>query len=95
MTKRRVTKLLAVVAMTTGTVGVAMADPGRTLTGRPVTAVVSPMVAAAESALVAVRLLHSVAIELAKPRTMPSGAPACGNVASRAPQPRCASGEAP
>lgn len=35
----------------------------------------------------AVRALQSLALELARPRVMPSGAPACGNVASRAPRP--------
>jgi hypothetical protein len=36
---------------------------------------------------VAVRVLEQLSIALARPRTMPSGAPACGNVASRAPRP--------
>ncbi len=89
MTKARVTKLLAVVAMTTGAAGAAFADPAKpAVTARPIAAAVTPpIVAAAESALVAVRLLQSLSIELAKPRTMASGAPACGNVASRAPRP--------
>ena len=81
MKTRRVTKLLAVVAMTTG---VAAADPAKPV---PTPAPAPAIVAAAESALVAVRLLQMISIELAKPRTMGNGAPACGNVASRAPQP--------
>jgi hypothetical protein len=44
----------------------------------------------------AVRFLEQLSIALARPRTMPSGAPACGNVASRAPQPaRCERPEPP
>lgn len=81
MKKARVTKLLAVVAMTTTA---AVADP------RPVTPSPAPatsMAAAAESALAAVSILRLISLELAKPRTMASGAPACGNVASRAPRP--------
>lgn len=82
MQKTRVTKLLAVVAMTTGT---AIADPRPVALPPP--APVAAIAAAAESALIAVRALQMISLELARPRTMPSGAPACGNVASRAPRP--------
>ena len=83
MKKTRVTKLLAVMAMTTGT---AVADP-RPVVPPPPPAQPVAVVAAAESALFAVRVLQMISIELAKPRTRGNGAPACGNVASRAPQP--------
>ena len=75
MKTKQVTKLFAVVALATST---AAADPAP---------VVTPAVAAAKTALVAARALQSLVIELARPRVMPTGAPACGNVASRAPRP--------
>lgn len=39
--------------------------------------------------------LTALVARLVQPRTMPSGAPACGNVASRAPQPADCSGRRP
>lgn len=90
MKATQVTKLLAVVAMAASP---AAADPApRPLTTQarvvaPRTPVRAPAPAPAAVVPVEVRVLQMVSIELARPRTMASGAPACGNVASRAPRP--------
>jgi hypothetical protein len=97
MKTKQVTKLLAVVAFATSP---AVADPTprpavtTVVAARPdpwagTAPVTTPVVAPAAAAPVpaAVRALQSLVIELARPRVMPSGAPACGNVASRAPRP--------
>src|SRR4051812_35557340 len=82
--KKKIGTLLAVVMAASP----AAADPSP----RP-----TPATAATRFELpVAVRALQALSIALARPRTMPSGAPACGNVASRAPQPaRCEPPEPP
>ncbi len=97
MTTRKVTKLLAVVAFATSP---ATADP---TPRAPIAARVEvPHVPAAPDpwaspAIVTFAVPHpataaplsltALVARLVSPRTMPSGAPACGNVASRAPEP--------
>ncbi len=97
MTTKKVTKLLAVVALATGPV---VADPTPIANRAPIMAVVKPD-PWASTAIVRVEprtapiatppppafSLMALVERLVQPRTMPSGAPACGNVASRAPQP--------
>ena len=85
MTTRKVTKLLAVVALATSP---AAADPTPVAKPDPwaSTAVVTIATAPAPAPLPTFSLTQLIE-RLVAPRTMPSGAPACGNVASRAPQP--------
>lgn len=87
MSTKRVTKLLAVVALSTSP---AAADPAPRPRVDPwaTTAFVRTEVPARPREIRPVTLSLTALVELiVQPRTMPSGAPACGNVASRAPQP--------
>ncbi|CAN5872966.1 hypothetical protein BH11MYX3_BH11MYX3_34500 [soil metagenome] len=79
MTTRKVTKLLAVVALATSPTA---ADPTPVATPDP-WATVAVVTIAQPPTFSLTRLVE----RLVAPRTMPSGSPACGNVASRAPQP--------
>ena len=106
MTTKKVTKLLAVVALATSPVAadpaphapivnrVVVREMGSVPSSRTPadpwagTAIVrlAPTSVAAPPAPVTFSLTALVE-RIVQPRTMPSGAPACGNVASRAPQP--------
>jgi hypothetical protein len=107
MKTKQVTKLLAVVVLAASPAG---ADPApraavSAVAARPdpwashapvTTPIVAPPDLANAPVPAAVRALQSLVVELARPRLMPSGAPACGNVATRAPRPRtCAEGSKP
>ena len=95
--KKKATKLLAVMAIATSP-AVAVADRGAGVDG-PVARATDPWAAprdpwSAPRAIDPDRVRLSLAgldaafaMVSARPRQMPSGAPACGNVASRAPRP--------
>ena len=87
--KKKATKLLAVIAMATSP-GIALVDPPRD----PWNATSSINVDRVRVSLAG--LERANALVTARPRQMPSGAPACGNVASRAPRlAECAEPPAP
>ncbi len=84
MTTRKVTKLLAVVAFATSP---AAADPAPAKPDPWAATAVVTIATPARPTPPPTFSLTQLIERLVAPRTMPSGAPACGNVASRAPRP--------
>ena len=83
MKRKQITKLFAVMAMAASP---AAADPAAAADPWAASSTASPLGAnGASEAMAAVIAMGFAAI--ARPRTTPSGAPACGNVATRAPRP--------
>lgn len=106
--KKQITRLFTVVAMAASP---AAANPPAQPDPWAVSAAVSPFTADESSRAIGIMISMGFAalarprpvpavvpapMVVARPRTTPSGAPACGNVATRAPRPReCASPTAP
>jgi hypothetical protein len=93
MTKRKVTKLFAVVALATSTPALAGPEHDHrepiTVQADPWASAPAPTPAPRPAPVAAPALVDAVlaVFGISAPRRLPSGAPACGNVASRAPRP--------